>query len=233
MKFIQHYSSSKGNLYEVRTSKGRIVIDPGVRDKPLMQALEFDTDILFCLCTHEHQDHSKGVKYMLQNGIDVYASKGTLRAIGQEYHHRTNAIDHNMLLRIGGIEVLCFNTEHDAAEPMGFAIRDGSEYLLFVTDTKVIKADFKVRFNIIAVECNYSDKLLKQRVEDSDINEAHAKRLLTSHMSKKSCLKFLQKHCNLENCHEIHLLHMSDGNINKEKTREQFEKNLFIKVVTV
>ncbi len=236
MKFIQHKSSSKANLYEVQFNNGkRIIIEAGLRNGPMMEALGFNIDnILCCLLTHEHKDHSRNIVNTMNNGIDVYSSGGTFNAIGESMHHRANLVADKTLVKLDcGIEIFCFKTHHDCEEPLGFIIRDKDEYLLFATDTKMISQDFGLKFNIIAIECNYDREILKQRMYIATINSVLANRLLTSHMEKRKALKYLIGHCDLSNCTEIHLLHMSQDNIDKESTRKEFDDKLFIKVVTV
>ena len=234
MKFTQHKSSSSGNLYIVDTSKGRILLECGILPKPLMKAIGHNLDFICCLLSHEHKDHCKSVQIVMDSGIDVYASSGTFNAIGNSIHHRAKLVADKTLIKLKcGIQVLCFKTHHDAEEPLGFIIRDGDEYLLFATDTCMVQQRFGLKFNIIAIECNYDKKILLDRMARKDINEVLAKRLLRSHHEKTTALNYLRNFCDLSNCTEIHLLHMSGDNINAEATREEFEKELFIKVVTV
>ena len=56
LKFLQHYSSSRGNLYEVMANSGeRLLIDPGVTWNKLQKSLGYDfKDIKGCLLSHEH-----------------------------------------------------------------------------------------------------------------------------------------------------------------------------------
>ena len=231
MKFIQHASSSKGNLYEIVTSKGRIIIDPGIRKKPLQKALDFKLDdIICCLQSHSHLDHSKSMRYIMDNAIDVYGSKGTFGALDIYYHYRAKVVADKTLIRLGDkLGIFCFNTVHDAVEPLGFVIRDGDEYLLFATDTKVIKQKFEVKFSIVAIECSYDREILLDRVENKTINEVLAKRLLSSHMEAGMTKRYLRECCDLSKCHSIHLLHLSPENIDAEKARKEIEDEFFIK----
>ncbi|MCK5127221.1 MAG: hypothetical protein KAR42_13285, partial [candidate division Zixibacteria bacterium] len=101
-------------------------------------------------------------------------------------------------------------------------------YMLFATDTAFIRQRFNTPFSIIAIECSYDKDVLQNRVESGDINETLAKRLLTSHMEKQVALKYLTDYCDLSKCREIHLLHLSRENIDKDKAKKDFERKLFI-----
>lgn len=249
MKFIQHFSGSDGNMYEVIANNGkRLIIDVGRPWKQIIKKLDYNLDgIVAVLLDHCHSDHSKAVKDAMKNGIDVYASWGTFEALGLTDERRVNVVSNKTLVRdLGPFEVLCFDTEHDAPEPLGFVVREpgrwehatmdrpSDEYLLFVTDTYHIKQKFKIPFNIIAIECSYNGAYLKKRVDDGTINEHLAKRLLESHMEEQTTLSYLKECCNLDKCEEIHLIHMSADNINKERIVKEFEKELIgIEVVTL
>lgn len=124
-----------------------------------------------------------------------------------------------------------FALQHDADEPLGFVIHCDGEDLLFAPDTMLIKARFGCAFSIIAIECSYDKEILKTRVETGDINEALAKRLLTSHQERQVAMDYISKFCNLSKCREIQLLHLSNDNIDKEKTRKEFQNKFFVKVV--
>ncbi len=239
MKFEQLYSGSAANLYMVTASNGkRLMIECGIAWKNLMRALNHDLrDIVGCLLTHEHADHSKAVKSVILNGIDVFASEGTFKALGLGLDMRRVRLitDKTIISCCSGFTVMSFAVNHDAAEPLGFIIRDmeTGEDLLFVTDTSHIKQQFDLKFDIIAIECSYNLEYLEKRVEAKTIHEEVAKRLLTSHMEEKETMRYLAEFCDLSKCREIHLLHMSADNINKERIQKDFEKRFFIQTRTV
>ncbi len=238
MKFKQYYSSSKGNLYTLTSDSGsRLLIECGVTWKKLVQALDHDlSGIEGCLLSHEHFDHSKSVREVMLSGINVYASAGTIQALGIENERRTHALDElrgGVPYYFGGFKVSAHDAHHDAEEPLLFTIRYGDKAMLFATDTSHITQRFKMPFDIIAIECAYDKDILMERVDTKDIDEALAKRLLTSHMEKQNTMRYLMEYCDLSKCREIHLLHMSEGNIDREKTRKEFEDKLFIDTIIV
>lgn len=237
MKFIQHYSSSTGNLFEVIANNGRrLIIDPGVTWKKLLPALNHKlTGIEACFCSHSHQDHCKSLKDMRKAGIPVYASLGTLTAVGMTGRHIHPLVDKMLVRQMDSFGVYCFNTIHDAPEPMGFVVRENEtgEFLLFATDTQTIKQRFLHKFSIIAIECSYNGEYLAKKVREEKINESLAKRLLTSHMEETETLRYLRDFCILAKCREVHLLHLSADNINKNRIVKQFEDELFIKVIAL
>lgn len=247
MTFTQLFSNSDGNAYIVTANNGkRLLIECGVSWPRLQKALGYDLDgIVACILSHSHKDHSKAVKDVLRAGIDVYASQGTFDALGLTNERRANVVANKQVVRdLGPFEVFPFDTEHDAPEPLGFVVREKSgaytyaivrmpldEHLLFVTDTFHIKQKFKIPFNIIAIECSYNGEYLKKRVDNNDINEHLAKRLLESHMELETTMSYLTECCNLSKCQQLHLIHLSQDNIEAEKVRARFEKELFIETI--
>jgi len=107
MKFIQHYSGSKGNLYEVVSNDGkRLLIEAGVVWPTLQKALKYDLKgISGCLLSHEHQDHSKAIKDVMRAGIDVYASYNTLDVLDIAGKRRANVL--NTRKRIYWLSLRC------------------------------------------------------------------------------------------------------------------------------
>jgi len=232
MKFQQLYSSSFGNLYMVTAANGkRLMIECGVPWAKLQEALDYNLGgIVGCLVSHEHADHSKAVKKVMQAGIDVYSDCDTLDVLDVLDNHRAIPTPSQTLLRLDSFEVLFFPVNHDAVQPLGFIIRvkESHKFLLFATDTSHITQRFKVPFSIIAIECSYDKDVLQKRVDTKDIDESLARRLLTSHMEKREAMRYLSEFCDLSKCREIHLLHMSGDNLDKEQTKTEFEKKFFI-----
>ena len=237
MEFEQFYSGSSGNLYQVTASNGkRLIIDPGVAWKKVLGALKYKTSgIEGCFLSHSHQDHCQALHEVRKAGIEIYSSKATLQSIKMDTGRRINAVANKTLVRLKSFEVLCFDTFHDAPEPLGFVVREkeSGEHLLFATDTKCIKQRFPYAFSIIAIECSFNGEYLAKKVKAGEIDESLARRLLTSHMEEKETLRYLQEFCDLSACRQVHLLHMSASNIHKERIVSEFESSLFLEVITV
>ncbi len=217
----------------VTTSSGiRLMIECGVRWAKLQKALKYNLrGFVGCLVSHEHKDHSRAVRDVMQAGIDVYASAGTLGALNYANERRAKVLLPDAGVTLGdSIRVFPFVTNHDAIEPFGFVIKADDEYLLFATDTSHIRQRFLIPFSIIAIACSYDKDILQRQVDAGSINESVAKRLLTSHMEKRVAMRYLDTFCELSKCREIHLLHMSGDDINKAQTKKDFEEKFFIEV---
>jgi len=239
MRFEQLFSGSSANLYTVSTMTGKsLLIECGVPYKKLLKALKYDlSNIEAVLCSHEHKDHSKAILELMEAGQDIYSSAGTFSALGIKedcpQYRRAKIIKDKDLVRFPSFQVFAFKTNHDAQEPLGFAIREPAtnEYMLFATDTSFLEQRFAYPFKIIALECSYNKEILQHRVDTNDINETLAKRLLTSHLEKTETMRYIEQFCDLSKCTEINLLHCSADNLDKEKTCQEFEQKFKISVV--
>ncbi|WP_347472793.1 MBL fold metallo-hydrolase [Clostridium kluyveri] len=80
MKFTVLGSGSAGNCYLLQNRDETLILECGLPYKTIIKGLNFNLiDVAGCLVTHEHKDHSKAIKELISNGIDVYSSSGTLR----------------------------------------------------------------------------------------------------------------------------------------------------------
>ena len=232
MKFIQHHSGSDGNLYEVISDSGkRLLIDTGVPWKKVRKALGNLHDIVGAIYSHSHSDHTKAIKDVMTAGIDCYASIGTLDELSLLDQRRTFLFGDFVML--SPFHIRCFKTIHDTSQPRGFLIECDGQNLLFCTDSSFIPYEFKrggkrIKFDIIAIECNCCEDVLKYKVDNDEINEELAKRLLATHMSVQECKRYLTEDCDLSNCKELHLIHISSTNSDKQKIVDEFEEEFLI-----
>ena len=216
-------SSSSGNCYLLISESEVLMIECGVRFGEVKKALDFNVSkITACLITHEHKDHCKHVKDVLLAGIDVYASLGTIKAIGIN-HHRFSRAKHGEAFKAGSFKILPFDVQHDAAEPLGFLIfQPEMGNTLFLTDSYYVKFNFP-GLNHLLVEANYSEEILAENVESGRTNPFVAKRVESSHMSKETLIQMLQAN-DLRQVQNIVLLHLSDSNSNASQFQSEVQK---------
>jgi len=231
LKFQQIASGSSGNMYIVTATNGnRLIIECGIPKNEMLKGLRFNSKgIEGCFISHLHKDHSKSIKDVLRSGIDVFANKSTLESHKLLNTRRAKVIDNKTLIKTKSFTVLCFDVNHDVPT-LGFMVNETAtnEKLLFATDTSHISQRFKWAFDIIAMECNYDKDILNRAVENESIHESHAKRLLESHMEKSETMRYIKEFVNTSKLRELHLLHLSDGNIDAEKTQQRFKDKFFI-----
>lgn len=222
--FIYCYaSSSKGNLYRVESDRTQLLIECGLPIKDIRKCLGTNmTKINGVLLSHEHKDHSKAAHELLKVGIDIYTSKGTATAIGAEKSPYIHFCESGKVINIGDITVLPFKTNHDAAEPLGFILRDTEDIVLFATDTYNIEY-FINGVTKLMIECNHSYEIIDEKVANGTLDRQRAKRLVHSHFALENLKKWLASN-NLTRLKEIYLLHLSKNNADPEKYKQELEK---------
>ncbi|EMK3130737.1 MBL fold metallo-hydrolase [Listeria monocytogenes] len=215
-------SGSKGNAYVISSGRSKLLIECGINFDVIRKALDFDlSDVTGCLISHEHGDHTAGVKKMLRtSNIKIYASEGTLFTLNVP-DNRQFILKEKQAQNVGDWTVLPFRTEHDAEEPLGFMIQYQNERLLFITDSYFVRYKFK-NINYLMIECNYSADILEENVINKVIHPVQKKRVLQSHFSLENVKDFLKAN-DLSQLREIHLLHISDKNGDKERFKKEIQ----------
>lgn len=213
-------SSSKGNCYRITDGSTSLLLECGINYRDIQKALNFQmTQISGCLISHEHGDHVKSIKDVLKAGIDCYMSPGTAGAINVS-HHRIKVVEAGKPFKIGTFQIMAFDVQHDVAQPYGFLIMNKEgEKLLFATDTYYIKYKFSGLTHIL-VECNYSEKILKENIENGSVPKVMEKRLLQSHFSLENVKEFFKAN-DLSKVQEIWLLHLSSSNSDEKWFKEE------------
>lgn len=215
MKFTPIASSSHGNAYLIADGDSRILLECGIPYKRLQTALDYKVQELnACFITHEHKDHAGHVRQLIKRGVPVYATPGTIGALELEGITPLLMLPGNSLgapVRAGGFVVVPFRTFHDAAEPVGYLIRDsGGEKLAFATDLVNIAYKFP-GVQTVAIEANYDDEILSRNTR---LPDTVVKRVRNSHMEIHRLCEYLRK-LDLSTCKEIWLLHLSDASSNE------------------
>lgn len=207
LEFKAHASGSSGNFYTVTDANQTLAIECGLRFADLRRALGFRvSELVGCLVSHGHADHSKAVPDLLRRGIDCYMSAGTAEAL-KVSGAGVRIVKAHERFTVGDWAVLPFDAVHDAEEPLGFVIAAGDERLLYLTDSAYCKYRF-AGLTVIAVECNYSLELLRA----SSMPEVVQNRIIKNHMSLETALELFRAN-DLSKVREIRLLHMSEGNM--------------------
>ena len=221
-------SSSKGNGYVLEAKDSALIIEAGVDSRHLKRSLDFNiSKVVACLVSHEHKDHSAKAEQYAKNGIRVFASPGTVEALGFKSHNLVPILKAKN--RIGDFEVRPFDVIHDVAEPFGFLIRhEACGTVLFVTDTQYIDARFP-NLNQIIIEANYCEDILEADDRNGTISSFLSDRIRRSHMSIQTAMKLLEAQ-DLSKVRNIVLTHLSDTNSHAIRFREMVRKRFGRKV---
>jgi phosphoribosyl 1,2-cyclic phosphodiesterase len=216
-------SSSAGNCYMVTDGKTNLMLECGLRFKDIQRGLNFKMwSISGCLLSHEHGDHGKSATDVMKAGIDIYASNGTLDALGIS-GHRAIPIESKKQFTIGSWTILPFDVQHDVAEPLGFLLSNTvGEKLVFITDSYYCRYKFSALTHVM-LETNYSLKILDQNIEAGRVQSAMKNRLIKSHFSLENAKDFLRAN-DLSKVQEIWLLHLSDTNSDEELFKREMQE---------
>jgi len=214
-------SSSAGNAYVINDGQSVLLIECGFAYKPLVRMLreaEYSvSQISGVLISHEHKDHAKSWDKLVEYGLRVYASHGTIAALAKENPEAAAQMiplapeageDVSAPVSVGSYDVLAFRTFHDAAEPVGFLLRsraDG-EKLVFATDTVNLRYRFPGVTKMM-LEANYAESILARNTR---MPETVVKRIRNSHMEIGTLCAYLRG-LDLSRCREIYLMHLSDA----------------------
>jgi len=111
-------SGSTGNALLVEGPEGLILVDAGLSWRELKARASRGgfslAHLKAVVLTHEHADHVRGLETLARRGIPVFATGGTLRALGLE----GTAVVPGM--ELAGLRIFPFPVSHDAAEPVGY-----------------------------------------------------------------------------------------------------------------
>lgn len=211
MIFKPLLSSSHGNAYTISDDCTNILLECGASFKKMQNLCGYRLyAVNACLVSHEHKDHSKCVDKIIKAGVPVFLSQGTAAALElpEEILDMAIEMEAGKQFTIGSMDILPFQTFHDAMEPLGFLIqsRVDGDIFAFATDTVNLPYTFP-GVNILAVEANFQQDIL-DRCERMPEKIRH--RVACSHMEIDMLCKCL-KRMDLSRCREIVLLHLSDG----------------------
>lgn len=226
-------SGSSGNAYLIDTPDTHILLDCGLTLDSLQRYMWSKNrrvmHIDACLVTHEHKDHSRLAQTLLDLGIPVYASWGTIEECNLHGDRLYDIQGDLKSVDVCGTTVRAFDVEHDAKEPLGFIISAFSENLLYVTDTSYIKYSFN-NLDYIMIECNHSQEIIRQNAQKGEISVSHLKRVVQNHMSVESCCKWLER-CDRSKLKEVYLLHLSNDNSDEQEFKKRVQEIVGVHVI--
>jgi len=167
-------SGSAGNATLIQCGQTTILVDAGLSAKQLnlrMAKLGVTvTDLDAVLLTHEHSDHSKGIKVLLKEvDTPVYANALTKECIQHKMGEQTwKVFQSGTEFEIAGLTVRSFAVPHDAQEPVGYVISNHTTKVGVVTDvgyaTNIVREALS-GLDGLFLEANYDEKLLEDDIK--------------------------------------------------------------------
>lgn len=213
-------SGSSGNCYSLTDSNGKILLlDLGIPKKDIVRGINYKiSDVVGCVVSHIHTDHSKSVKDLKKSCIDVYTPYES-QLVERKMHKFGNftvypipMLDKTMTTwqhtNADGSECSCY----------GFLIEnDEMGKLLYITDTKLITWNFaKQRINHILIGTNYDENMLAS-------DESKRKHVLTGHLSLKQSCEFVRANAT-SSLRNVIMCHLSGENSEPEHFINEMKK---------
>ncbi|MGC9530594.1 MAG: MBL fold metallo-hydrolase [Candidatus Bipolaricaulaceae bacterium] len=132
MRICALASGSTGNALLVEAPRGWLLIDAGLPWRQLRARAARAgfrlTRLSTVVITHEHADHVRGLSPLVRQGVEVWGSEGTLRALGLP--GRVLGEEQELL----GLRLRPFAVPHDALQPVGLRLELNGTRLGVATD---------------------------------------------------------------------------------------------------
>lgn len=203
-------SSSSGNCYILDNGKEALIIEAGIRFLEIKKALDFQIKrVVGCLVSHQHNDHAKYIKTVVESGIHTLALPEVWTAKDLT-GSRALSIELGKGYKFGNFRVVPFPACHDVP-CCGFIIdHPETGRIMFLTDSCM--CEYMVPgLNNVLIECNYSDSKLIESINAGRTLPSQRNRLMTSHMELNSCKEILKSN-DLSKVVNIILIHLSENN---------------------
>lgn len=202
-------SSSAGNCYLLTSNNGEtLILDCGIPIKEIKKGLNWNIrNVVGCIVSHVHSDHSKSVKDFEDIGIPVckpYEALLMNQFLANSY----------FTVRTFDLTTLDGRWTHTNADGSecpccGFLItHQEMGRMLYITDTNLIKWRFK-SINHILLGVNY-DKDLIENEDSAKVNHVYR-----GHMSIDTACDFVKTN-NSKDLQNVIMCHLSKNNADKD-----------------
>lgn len=231
MKLICLGSSSRGNGYIMQAEHETLLLEAGVPLSMTRKHVRDWSNVVGCLITHRHGDHSKYINDVLKSGVKVYTNDEVIEhcALLKDNCIR---IKHLNSFSVGEFKVVPMLANHDVKCHSFLIYHPEIGKLLFATDTATLDYSFE-NISHVMIECNWSHECMQQAIDDGRTNPFVANRSMQTHMGLDEALSVI--HNNIEPSDAIKdviLLHLSHEN-SEPNTFQQYIENALNKPVYI
>lgn len=175
MRLCSIASGSSGNCIYAGSDTTHLLVDTGISKKRIEQGLNTldvkGEELDGILITHEHIDHIQGLGvFSRKYEIPIYATHGTVegikncKSLGKMPEGLLHEIEVDHPLELGDLTVYPFAISHDANEPSGYRIEQGSRSVAVATDIGIYDeytvANLK-NVNALVLEANHDIHMLE------------------------------------------------------------------------
>jgi len=167
VEFCLLASGSSGNALHVRSGTSSILVDCGMSYRALVARFE-DAGLNYrppdgVLLTHEHTDHVSGAPVIAKKGVALYVNAATRGRAALPPAVSVSLFEADVPFDVGVFEVTAFSLPHDAADPVGFTISDGSSKLGIATDLGSLNLEVLAALSgcdAVVIESNHDSQML-------------------------------------------------------------------------
>lgn len=227
ISFTPLASGSKGNSILVSNENHKFLIDCGLCFRDLKNRLNsIDVhleDIEAVVITHEHIDHIKAARLLSENcRMPIFARSEAMDEIFSRvglFHGF--CFEKGDSLSVGDIEIVPFDTPHDAVAPVGFMVSDHNSRAVYATDLGKITMelmDVTRGADLVMIESNYDPYMLAHGPYP-----AYLKKRIGSdvgHLSNDACSAALIEMLN-RGTQKFILGHLSENNNTRDKVESK------------
>ena len=202
-KFCPLSSSSAGNCTYISASGGTVLVDAGISCRKMQTFLrEIDSDleeIQAVLVTHEHIDHIKGLKTLLNYFAPaIYGTKAVLNYLVCHEHIPAKTkiveVDHRGFC-VAGMQISAFDTPHDSVGSVGYRIQtaDGCSIAVATDIGEINEAVTNgiIGCDLVMLEANYDPTLLQMGSYPYYLKRRIAS--ATGHLANEHCAGLAQQ----------------------------------------
>ena len=220
MKIKTISTGSKGNGYALISGEDVLLLECGVPAKEMLKAIDYQTSMVNgCVLSHIHGDHAGYIKQYMQYGIMVYTSDEVQSDIETIMGERTIGLQRMKRQQMGSFSVVPFHVPHGDTECDDWLIDSPEGRILFITDAEYCPYDFsKMNINYGLIECNYSEDYISREEDGAKFDH-----VLTGHMELQTCKRLIQS-INSQSLRSIGLIHLSAGNGNPQRFRDEISE---------
>jgi phosphoribosyl 1,2-cyclic phosphodiesterase len=226
-------SGSRGNSIYLETERVRLLIDVGLSGRETERRLATvgagPRDLDGILLTHEHLDHVRGVgSFARKYKIPVYLNQLThshlpeqVGQLGEKEEFVTGKS-----FSIKDTTIHPFTLSHDAADPVGFALVNGSVKVGICTDlgaaTNLVRRHLEY-CSILVVEANHDVEMLKDGPYPWPVKQRIKSRF--GHLSNEQSVKVISQIFS-DGLQEVVFAHLSETNNSSEMVLKTFTNML-------
>lgn len=209
-------TGSTGNCYTLTSDSGEtLILDCGIPIKEIKKGLDWNIrNVVGCIVSHAHSDHSKSVKDFEAMGIPVFTPYISLKPMRMGKEFKIQAFD------LTTVDGRWTHTNADGSECpcYGFLItHPDMGRMIYATDTELIKWRFK-DVNHILLGVNYDPELLSG-------DDAKKNHVVRGHMSIDTACEFVKANASAQ-LQNVIMCHLSSENADKDSFIEKMKRTV-------